>query len=68
MAQEDKRMKAKGTAEEVRGKAQAEWGDATDVLDEELAGRAREAKGKAQQTTGEAMDEVGDAADRIDRD
>lgn len=52
-----------GTAEELAGKAEGAFGDATGNPETQLGGRAREAAGKAQNLYGQARDAARDAAD-----
>jgi uncharacterized protein YjbJ (UPF0337 family) len=52
-----------GTAEDLAGKAEKAFGDATGNPETQLGGRAREMAGKAQNIYGQAKDAARDAAD-----
>ena len=52
-----------GTAENLAGKAEKAFGDATGNPETQLGGRAREMAGKAQNIYGQARDAARDAAD-----
>ncbi len=52
-----------GTAENLAGKAEKAFGDATGNPETQLGGRAREMAGKAQDIYGQARDAARDAAD-----
>jgi uncharacterized protein YjbJ (UPF0337 family) len=52
-----------GTAEDLAGKAEKTFGDATGNPETQLGGRAREMAGKAQNIYGQAKDAARDAAD-----
>ena len=52
-----------GTAENLAGKAEKAFGDATGNPETQLGGRAREMAGKAQNIYGQAKDAARDAAD-----
>lgn len=60
--------KARGTAEEYKGKGKQAWGALTDDNETEASGKADEAKGKARQKLGEAKEWVEEKTGKKDED
>ena len=56
--------RAKGTAEELKGKARHAFGGLTGDKSQQLKGKGEELKGKAQQAFGKAQQKVDDVIDR----
>lgn len=50
--------KAKATGENIKGKAQAAWGEATGDPSDKAEGRANQAKGEARHAKEDIKDEV----------
>jgi uncharacterized protein YjbJ (UPF0337 family) len=58
--------RAKGTVEELKGKARNAWGAVTGDTSEQLKGKAEELRGKAQKGIGRAQQHLDDALDHKD--